>query len=77
MFKKKDNLLHLCIDYRHLNSVTKVDPVHLPNADDLLSPVTEFKFFSKLNLSKEYCQVTITVIGRLSREQRVAYIAIN
>lgn len=54
--KKKGNSLRLCIDFRHLNSVIKVDPVPMLNADGFLSQVAEAKFFSKLDLTKVYYQ---------------------
>lgn len=53
----KSNSLRLCPVDRRFNEVTKVDPVSLPNADDLLLQVSGAKSFSKLDLTKEYCQV--------------------
>ena len=33
---KKDGGVRLCIDYRRLNAVTKLDPFHLPRIDELI-----------------------------------------
>lgn len=36
LVRKKDGTLHFCVDYRGLNSVTKLDQFPLPRIDDLL-----------------------------------------
>lgn len=49
-------LLHVGIDCRILNSIAKVNPLPMPNAEDLLHQVAEARFFSKLDLTKGYYQ---------------------
>lgn len=45
VIKKKDNSLRLCVDYRRLNVINRIDPVPMQNAEDLLAQVPEAKFF--------------------------------
>ena len=52
LVRKKDGSLRFCIDYRHLNSLTKSDIYPLPRIDDI-----------KSSLSKSM-QPSITPIGR-------------
>lgn len=49
-----------------LNSFAKVDPVPMLKADDLLSQVPEARFFSKLDLTKEYNQAQKEQASKLS-----------
>ncbi|BFZ17096.1 hypothetical protein BsWGS_20136 [Bradybaena similaris] len=62
--RKKDESLRLCIDFRRLNSITRVDPVPMPNTEDLLSRVADAKFFTKLDLTKGYYQVPMSKESR-------------
>jgi len=43
--KKKDNTLRLCVDYRCLNSVSRVDAYPMPRIDDLLYHLGNAKFY--------------------------------
>ena len=54
LVRKKDGSLRFCIDYRHLNSVTKVDTYLLPRIDDLLDQLGRSKYFSTLDLASGY-----------------------
>ena len=45
LVRKKDGSLWFCIDYRHLNSVTKADTYPLPRIDDLLDQLGKSKYF--------------------------------
>ncbi|GBG58675.1 hypothetical protein CBR_g76 [Chara braunii] len=56
---KKNKDLHLCIDYRKLNSQTIKNVVSLPQIDDLLERLGDAKYFSKLNLKSGYHQIEI------------------
>ena len=37
--KKKDGTIHLCVDYRRLSTVTRVDAYPMPQIDDLIDLV--------------------------------------
>ena len=45
---KKDGSLRICVDYRHLNPVTKMDTFPLPHIDDLLDQLGKAKCFTTL-----------------------------
>ena len=57
LVRKKDGSLQFCIDYRHLNLVTKPDVFPLPRMDDLLDQLGQSKLFSTLDLASGYWQV--------------------
>lgn len=52
--KKKDGSLHLCVDYRQLNSVSKMDVYPMPRVDDLIDRVAGAPFITTLDLTKGY-----------------------
>src|SRR6266581_4374156 len=56
---KKDGSLHLCIDFRGLNKITKKDRYPLPHISDLLDMPSHAKFYTKLNLRHAYHLVRI------------------
>ena len=57
--RKKDNTIRLCVDYRKLNAITKVDPYPMPRVDDMIDEVGKAKFISTLDLTKGYWQVPV------------------
>ena len=56
---KKDSSLHLCIDYRGLNKLTKKDRYPLPLISDLLDSPSKAKIYSKIDLCHVYHLVRI------------------
>ena len=58
--RKKDNSIRLCVDYRKLNAITKVDPYPMPRVDDMIDEVGSAKFISTLDLTKGYWQVLVS-----------------
>lgn len=54
MVRKKDGTHRFCVDYRHLNAVTKPDTYPLPRIDDLLDQLGRCHYFSALDLASGY-----------------------
>ena len=48
--KKKDGMIHMCIDYRELNRVTIKNKYPLPRIEDLFDQLKGAKVFSKIDL---------------------------
>ena len=57
--KKKDSPNRVCVDYRKLNKLTVFDPEPMPTAEHLFRKLSGDKFYSKIDLSKGYWQITI------------------
>ena len=57
LVKNKDGSMRLCINYRKLNVVTKMDAHPLPRIEDIFDTLTGSKFFCTLDLAMGYHQV--------------------
>lgn len=57
--RKKDSSIRLCMDYRKLNSLSKVDPYPMTRVDELIDRVGESPFITTLDLTKGYWQVPV------------------
>ena len=55
--EKRDGCYCFCVDYRHLNAVTKVDVFPLSRVDDTLDMLSQTQYFSMLDLAAGYWQV--------------------
>ena len=64
LVKKKDGSLHLCVDYRRLNSVSQFDGYPMPRVDDLIDQIGQAKFISTLDLTRGYWQVSVAEEAR-------------
>ncbi len=59
MVRKKDGSHRFCVDYRQLNTVTKLDTFPLPRVDDLLDQPGDARFFTTLDLASGYWQIRV------------------
>ena len=57
--KKKDGSLRMCVDYRRLNSISKVDAYPMPRVDEMLDQLGRAKYISTMDLTKGYWQVPV------------------
>jgi len=57
--KKKDSSLHLCVDFRRLNRISKKDRYPLPLISDLLNSPCKARVYSKIDLCHAYHLVCI------------------
>ena len=61
---KKDGTNRFCVDYRKLNSVTKVDTFPLPRIDDSLDLLANTAYFGTLDVASGYWQVAMSSKSR-------------
>ena len=59
LVRKKSGALRLCIDYRQLNKITVKDSFPIPRIDESLEVMDGAKYFSSLDLSHGYFQITM------------------
>ena len=57
--KKKDNTNRICVDYRKSNKLTVFDPEPMPTAEHLFQKLNGDKYFTRIDLSKGYWQISI------------------
>ena len=57
MVKRKDGSNRFGVDYRKLNAVTKFDNELMADPEALLVKFRNDKFFTKIDMSKEYWQI--------------------
>ena len=54
MVKKKNDSNRVCVDFRKMNKITKVDPEPMTTAEDLFRRLSGKKYLSKIYLTKGY-----------------------
>ena len=59
LVRKKDGSTLFCVDYRHLNEVTRADSYPLPRMEDCLESLTGAKYFSTIDMASGYCQIKV------------------
>ena len=57
LVRKKDGNMRFCVDYRKLNSITKLDVFPLPRIDNTLDLLAQNSLFSTLDFASGYWQV--------------------
>ncbi|GKB45871.1 putative reverse transcriptase domain-containing protein [Tanacetum coccineum] len=57
--KKKDDSLHMCIDYRELSNLTIKNHYPLPRIDDLFDQLQGAQYFSRIDLWSGYHQLRV------------------
>jgi hypothetical protein len=57
--RKVDGSLRVCIDYRGLNEVTRLDAYPLPRVDDTLDELRDANFYTHLDLASGFWQVLV------------------
>jgi hypothetical protein len=60
LVRKYDGSIRFCIDYRHLDSVTRFNAYPLPRIDETFESVSGSRYFSTLDLISGYWQVGLT-----------------
>lgn len=50
---KKDGSLHICIDFRKLNSISKFDAYHMTRINDLLEKILRAKYMTTLDNTRK------------------------
>ncbi|KYO27729.1 hypothetical protein Y1Q_0005283 [Alligator mississippiensis] len=54
---KPDGSLHICIDYRKLNALTRFDAFPMPHVTHLVEKIGEAQYITTLDLAKGYWQI--------------------
>jgi hypothetical protein len=60
LVRKKDGSVRMCVDYRRLNQIAKMDAYPLPRLDETLDSFLGAQFFSSLDLAMGYHQVPVS-----------------
>ena len=56
---KPDGTIRLCVDYRKLDSVTKMDAYPIPSMEKMIEKIASAKFISTIDLTKGYWQIPL------------------
>ena len=57
--KKKDGTIRLCVDYRRMNALSRVDSYPMPRIDELIDMLGRAVYIATLDLTKGYWQVPV------------------
>ena len=60
LIPKKDGSVQFCIDFRKVNKVTEFDAEPMPNMKEGIIKMSGHRFFTKMDLSKGYWQVSLS-----------------
>ena len=56
---KPDGSIRFCVDYRKLNSVTKMDAYPIPSTERMIEKVASAKYITTIDLTKGYWQIPL------------------
>ncbi len=59
LVRKKDGIIHFCVDYRKLNNATHKDAYLLQRINDILEAIREVKYFCSIDLARGYWQINV------------------
>jgi hypothetical protein len=60
--KKLEEEIHLCIDYRLLNTITKKDCYLIPLIKETMANITGCRIITKLNIRKAFNRIRIATL---------------
>ena len=75
--QKKDNSLHLCVNYRRLNGMSKGDAYPMPRVDDLIDRVGNATYITTLDLKKGYWQVPVASAARAQESYTMRFFLVH
>ena len=64
LVKKPDQTFRFCIDFRNLYKLTVFDAEPIPIPEEIFSKLSNCKYFTKIDLSKEYWQIKLSENSR-------------
>ena len=53
--------MRLCVDYRRLNSVSKINAYPMPHIDELLDRLRKAQFISMMDVTRRYWQIPVAL----------------
>ena len=56
---KPDGTIRLCVDYRKLNHVTKMDASPSPSVERMIEKIASAKYIGTIDLTKGYWQIPL------------------
>ncbi|KAL5494291.1 hypothetical protein EMCRGX_G015592 [Ephydatia muelleri] len=62
--KKKDGTWRFCVDFRRLNSLSRLDAYPMPRVDELIDRLGQERFISTIDLTRGYWQIPIATKDR-------------
>ena len=64
LIKMEGKSMRMCVDYRRLNSVTKVEAYPMPRVDEIIDRMRKAKYITTLALTRGYRQVPVAAKDR-------------
>ena len=58
---KPNGTIRFCVDYRKLNSITKMDAYPIPSMERMIEKVASPKYITAIDLTKGYWQISLEI----------------